>query len=63
MDTNKNIRNLNFVLLFTLFIALLFSVVVTSLSIYSNKINSFNTWQFPMLLALFGDQLFYLFYK
>lgn len=60
---DKAIKNLNYVLLLTLFISLIFSIIVTTLSIYNNKVNSFNTWQFPMLLALFGDQLFFLFYK
>lgn len=57
------IKILNYVLLFALLVALIFSTIITGICIYNKQVNNFNTWQFPMLLALFGDQILFLFFK
>jgi len=49
---------LHYLIVFFIGVSLLLSLFIFLYSLQHNKsINNFNTWQFPMLLALFFDGL------
>ena len=52
----------NYILFAIILLAVIISFIVAILNItYYHNIKTYNTWQFPMLLALLADQFVYLF--
>lgn len=50
-----NILYIHYLTLLFIVLALFFSFIVMIYSVKHSKLQYFNTWQFPMLLALFLD--------